>query len=64
MTIRVGINSAHPETRVAMMPAFGRDAMLPEAQAASWRAVGMPDRRAARTTGPEAYPPTPSTNPG
>lgn len=27
-TIRVGINAAHPETRTAQMPAFGRDAML------------------------------------
>ena len=31
-TIRVGINSAHPETRVSAMPAFGRDQMLTEAQ--------------------------------
>jgi cytochrome c oxidase cbb3-type subunit III len=30
-TIRVGINSAHPKTRVAQMPAFGRDQMLPRA---------------------------------
>jgi cytochrome c oxidase cbb3-type subunit 3 len=30
-TIRVGINSAHPETRTAQMPAFGRDAMLQRA---------------------------------
>lgn len=28
-TIRVGINSAHPESRIAEMPAFGRDQMLP-----------------------------------
>ena len=28
-TIRVGINSAHPDTRVSQMPAFGRDQMLP-----------------------------------
>jgi cytochrome c oxidase cbb3-type subunit 3 len=28
-TIRVGINSAHPESRVSQMPAFGRDSMLP-----------------------------------
>ncbi len=27
-TIRVGINSEHPETRVSQMPAFGRDGML------------------------------------
>ncbi|MQP68629.1 cytochrome-c oxidase, cbb3-type subunit III [Niveispirillum sp. SYP-B3756] len=27
-TIRVGINSDHPETRVSQMPAFGRDQML------------------------------------
>ncbi|MGD9843959.1 MAG: cytochrome-c oxidase, cbb3-type subunit III [Variibacter sp.] len=30
-TIRVGINSAHPETRNAQMPAFGKDGMLPRA---------------------------------
>jgi cytochrome c oxidase cbb3-type subunit 3 len=30
-TIRVGINSAHPKTRVSQMPAFGRDQMLPRA---------------------------------
>ncbi|MBN8955438.1 MAG: cytochrome-c oxidase, cbb3-type subunit III [Rhizobiales bacterium] len=30
-TIRVGINSAHPETRTAQMPAFGKDGMLPRA---------------------------------
>lgn len=28
-TIRVGINSAHPETRTSQMLAFGRDGMLP-----------------------------------
>jgi cytochrome c oxidase cbb3-type subunit 3 len=28
-TIRVGINSAHPDTRVSQMPAFGRDQMIP-----------------------------------
>lgn len=28
-TIRVGINSSHPDTRFSEMPAFGRDAMLP-----------------------------------
>lgn len=30
-TIRVGINAAHPKTRVAQMLAFGRDGMLPRA---------------------------------
>jgi cytochrome c oxidase cbb3-type subunit 3 len=30
-TIRVGINSAHPETRTSQMPAFGKDNMLPRA---------------------------------
>ena len=30
-TIRVGINSTHPKTRVAQMLAFGRDRMLPRA---------------------------------
>jgi cytochrome c oxidase cbb3-type subunit III len=28
-TIRVGINSAHPDTHVSQMPAFGHDQMLP-----------------------------------
>jgi len=28
-TIRVGINSAHPESRTSQMPAFGRDGVLP-----------------------------------
>lgn len=27
-TMRVGINTAHPESRIAQMPAFGRDQML------------------------------------
>lgn len=31
-TIRVGINSAHPETRFAQMLAFGRDKMLDQGQ--------------------------------
>ena len=30
-TIRVGINSSHPDTRVAQMLAFGRDQVLPRA---------------------------------
>lgn len=30
-TIRVGVNSAHADTRVSQMPAFGRDQMLPRA---------------------------------
>ncbi len=30
-TIRVGINSTHPETRVSQMVAFGRDQLLPRA---------------------------------
>ncbi|NEU96890.1 cytochrome-c oxidase, cbb3-type subunit III [Bradyrhizobium uaiense] len=28
-TIRVGVNSTHPDTHVSQMPAFGRDQMLP-----------------------------------
>ncbi len=28
-TVRVGINSTHPDTRFSQMPAFGRDGMLP-----------------------------------
>lgn len=31
-TLRVGINSDHPETRVAQMPAFGRDQLLTRAE--------------------------------
>ncbi|MBP1887989.1 cytochrome-c oxidase, cbb3-type subunit III [Sinorhizobium mexicanum] len=30
-TIRVGINSRHPDTRTAQMPAFGKEGMLPRA---------------------------------
>ena len=33
-TIRIGVRSAHPETRMSMMPAFGRDGMLTNAQVA------------------------------
>ena len=31
-TLRVGINSQHPESRIGQMPAFGRDAMLERRQ--------------------------------
>ncbi len=31
-TIRIGINSQHPESRTAQMPAFGRDGILDRAQ--------------------------------
>ncbi|WP_067337976.1 cytochrome-c oxidase, cbb3-type subunit III [Stappia indica] len=31
-TLRVGINTVHPETRIAQMPAFGRDQMLDREQ--------------------------------
>jgi len=34
-TMRVGINTAHPETRVGQMPAFGRDEMLDRDQVRS-----------------------------
>lgn len=34
-TMRVGINTAHSESRVAQMPAFGRDAMLDREQVRS-----------------------------
>lgn len=34
-TMRVGINTAHPESRVAQMPAFGRDEMLDREQVRS-----------------------------
>lgn len=31
-TIRVGINSAHPDSRTSQMPAFGRDGVLPRTE--------------------------------
>ncbi|MBL0935438.1 MAG: cytochrome-c oxidase, cbb3-type subunit III [Rhizobiaceae bacterium] len=31
-TLRLGINAAHPESRIAQMPAFGRDQMLERTQ--------------------------------
>src|SRR5690606_14428378 len=34
-TMRVGINTAHPDTRIAQMPAFGRDEMLDRDQVRS-----------------------------
>jgi cytochrome c oxidase cbb3-type subunit 3 len=34
-TMRVGINTGHPETRIGQMPAFGRDEMLDRAQVRS-----------------------------
>lgn len=34
-TMRVGINTAHPESRIAQMPAFGRDQMLDREQVRS-----------------------------
>lgn len=34
-TIRVGVNSSHPDTRFAQMPAFGRDGMLTRPQIAT-----------------------------
>jgi cytochrome c oxidase cbb3-type subunit 3 len=45
-TIRVGINSTHPDSRVSQMPAFGRSGMLPRADiekvAAYVRALSAP----------------------
>ena len=34
-TLRVGINTAHPDSRIAQMPAFGRDEMLDREQVRS-----------------------------
>jgi len=34
-TIRVGINATHDQTRIAQMPAFGRDQMLPREEIAA-----------------------------
>lgn len=44
-TIRVGINSAHPDSRVSQMPAFGRDQMLtrPEIEAVVSYVRGLSD---------------------
>jgi cytochrome c oxidase cbb3-type subunit 3 len=48
-TIRVGINSAHPETRTSQMPAFGKDGMLPrpdiDKAIAFVRSLSHPDAR-------------------
>ena len=50
-TLRVGINSAHPETRVAQMPAFGKDALLTPAEV---DAVANHTRSLSSPTGPAA----------
>ena len=46
-TLRVGINSRHPESRIAQMPAFGRDQMLQRADmlslAAYVQTLGNPE---------------------
>lgn len=52
-TIRVGINAAHPETRFAQMPAFGRDGMLPRDQL---REVAAYVQSLSGVAGPEATP--------
>jgi len=44
-TLRVGINSTHPESRVAQMPAFGRDGILKRAEI---EAVSTPSGTAGR----------------
>lgn len=48
-TIRVGINSTHPDTRTSQMPAFGRDGMLPRADiekaVAYVRSLSHPDAK-------------------
>jgi cytochrome c oxidase cbb3-type subunit 3 len=56
-TLRVGIRSGHPDARISMMPAFGRDHLLTDAQIgdvteqviamSSARARLLPDRAAA-----------------
>ena len=54
-TLRVGINSTHPETRVAQMPAFGKDALLTPIEVAALvsftRSLSTPTGPAAGTTG-------------
>jgi len=49
-TIRVGINSAHPDSRSSQMPAFGRDGVLPRADIDNVVAYvkGLSDPAAAR----------------
>jgi cytochrome c oxidase cbb3-type subunit III len=57
-TLRVGIRSGHPDTRMSMMPAFGRDRLLTDAQVgdvtehviavSSARSRLRPDMRAAQ----------------
>jgi len=48
-TIRVGINSTHPDTRTSQMPAFGRDSMLPRPDIdnviAFVRSLALPDAK-------------------
>lgn len=50
-TLRVGINSQHPESRISQMPAFGRDQMLQRADVLSLVAyvqtLGNPEATAA-----------------
>lgn len=50
-TLRVGINSTHPETRVAQMPAFGKDALLTPMEV---EAVVSFTRSLSSATGPAA----------
>lgn len=56
-TIRVGVNSAHPDTRTAQMPAFGKDGMLPpgdiEEVIAYVRDIGKSGSDHAATTQPK-----------
>lgn len=54
-TLRVGINSTHPDTRVAQMPAFGTDALLTPTEVAAvvshTRSLSSANGPAAGTTG-------------
>ena len=50
-TLRVGINSTHPETRVAQMPAFGKDALLSPVEV---EAVAGYAKSLSSATGPDA----------
>lgn len=62
-TIRVGINSTHPETRVSQMPAFGRDGLLDRASVLAVTAYvrslsGLPvsaEEKAAIAAGKEVF---------
>lgn len=56
-TIRVGVNSAHPDSRVSQMPAFGRDQVLPRAdiEAVVAHVLALRDRHPVTEAGKAVY---------